>query len=135
MSKIIFTEEQVKTLSENKSVARCSERSITYSKYFKAQAIRLYEKGLTSTEIFRQAGFNINVIGRKKPADCLRRWKKVVKRKGTKGLSEVRGTNRKDRPKTKNLTRAKTIKNLEAEVVYLKAENDFLAKLRAKRAE
>ena len=39
------------------------------------------------------------------------------------------------RIKTKNLSDADKIKRLEAQVAYLKAENDFLAKLRAKRAE
>ena len=37
------------------------------------------------------------------------------------------------RPKTKGITPEDRIKRLEAENAYLKAENDFLAKLRAKR--
>jgi transposase len=135
MSKIIFTKEQIKYLLENHNVEKCSERSITWSYGFKTNAVKLYEQGLTSTEIFRQAGFDLNVIGRKKPVDCIRRWNKIVRRKGMKGLSEVRGKNSSGRPKTKNLTEADTVKRLEAEVEYLKAENVFLAKLRAKRAE
>lgn len=135
MSKRIFTKEQIKYLLENHNVEKCSERSITFSKGFKIDAVKLYEQGLTSTEIFRQARFNLDVIGRDKPKDCLRRWNKIVRRKGTKGLSEVRGKKSSGRPKTKNLTTADKIQRLEAEVAYLKAENDFLAKLRAKRAE
>jgi hypothetical protein len=45
------------------------------------------------------------------------------------------GHNGGGRFKTKGLTETEKIKKLEAEVAYLKAENDFLAKLRAKRAE
>lgn len=135
MSKRIFTREQIKYLLENHNVEKCSERSITFTAGFKTDAIKLYEQGLTSAEIFRQAGFDLDVIGRDQPKDCLRRWHKIVRRKGIKGLSEVRGKNSRGRPKTKNLAKTDTIKRLEAEVAYLKAENDFLAKLRAKKTE
>jgi hypothetical protein len=37
------------------------------------------------------------------------------------------------RPKTKNLSDKEKIEYLETKVAYLKAENDFLAKLRAQR--
>ena len=53
-----------------------------------------------------------------------------------RGLSEARGRHTKNnKPKTKDLSSTEKIKWLEAEVAYLKAENDFLAKLRAKRKE
>jgi transposase len=135
MSKRLFTKEQIKELLENKNVAQCSERSITYSKHFKLSAVRLYDQGLTSTEIFRQANFDLQVIGKYQPKRCLQRWNKSFRRKGAEGLSETRGRNSSGRPKTKNLSEADKLKRLEAEVAYLKAENDFLAKLRARKAE
>jgi len=135
MSKRIFTEEQIKELSTNKNVVRCSERSITYSKSFKISVVKLYEQGLTSTEIFRQASFDLRVIGKKQPTRCLRRWNKSFRKRGAEGLSETRGRNSSGRPKTKDLLEADKIKRLETEVAYLKEENDFLAKLRAKKAE
>lgn len=135
MSKRIFTGEQIESLLKNKNVKRCSERSITFSKEFKINAVQFYGQGLTSTEIFRQAGFDLGVIGKDKPKGYLRDWNRIVRKRGLEGLSEVRGKNSTGRPKTKNLTGADKIKRLEAEVAYLKAENDFLAKLRAKRAE
>ncbi len=51
------------------------------------------------------------------------------------GLAETRGKGSSGRPRTKNLSDTDKIKRLETQVAYLKAENDFLAKLRAKRAE
>lgn len=135
MSKRIFTGEQIEGLLKNKNVKRCSEKSITWSYEFKTAAVHLYKKGLTSTEIFRQAGFDLGVIGKDKPKGYLRDWNRVVRKRGLEGLSEVRGKNSTGRPKTKNLTKTDKIKRLEAEVAYLKAENDFLVKLRAKRAE
>jgi len=135
MSKIIFTEEQINNLLENPNVLRCSSKSITYSKEFKVKAIKLYEQGLNPQEIFIRAGFDLNVIGRKKPKDCLIRWNRVFREKGSRGLSEARGRNSRGRPKSQNLTDEEKIKRLETEVAYLKEERDFLAKLRAKRAE
>lgn len=135
MSKRIFTKQQVKQLLSNKNVSGCSERSITYSKDFKIKAVKLYKQGLTPREIFRQAGFDLNAISRDQPKECLKRWNKIWGTKGEGGLAaETRG--RTGRPKkTKDLSDVDKIKRLEAEIAYLKAENDFLAKLRAKRAE
>jgi hypothetical protein len=98
-------------------------------------AVRFYEQGLDPWEIFDQAGFASNMIGRRQRSDCLRRWKKIVKRKGSEGLLESRGQNgRAGRSRTRWKTEAEKIEWLEAKVAYLSAENDFLAKLRAKRA-
>lgn len=135
MSKRIFTREQVEQLLNNKNVVRVG-KAIVYSKDFKINAVKLYnEQGLTSSEIFRQAGFDLNVIGKEKPKNCLRRWNNAFRIKGEAGIiTETRGKGG-GRPKTKNLTDSEKIKWLEAENAYLKAENDFLAKLRAKRAE
>lgn len=133
----MFTKQQIEELLKNENVVRCSEKSITYSKDFKLNAVRLYnEQYIGSREIFRQAGFNLTVIGNDRAEDCLLRWKRIFKKKGSEGLAEVRGNNGiKGKTKTKDLSDADKIKWLETENAYLKAENDFLAKLRAKRRE
>ena len=135
MSKRIFTKEQIEELEKNENVSKCSERSISYSQNFKKSAVRLYDtQGLTSSEIFRQAGFNLNMVGRKTPKECLKRWRKTFQSNGIKGFIETRGKAMGGgRPKTRNLTDADKIERLEIEIAYLKAENDFLAKLRASK--
>jgi transposase len=137
MSKRIFTRKQIEELLKNKSIAKCSEKSITFSKDFKIRAVTLYEEhGLTPQEIFRDAGLDLNMIGRKMPKNCMKRWNKSYRAKGRDGLLETRGKAKGGgRPKTKYLNDGEKIKYLEAQVAYLKAENDFLAKLRAARAE
>lgn len=135
MSKRIFSSEEQQLLHDNQFVKRCSDRSITYTTQFKEQAVRQYEEGLTSTEIFKRAGFDIDLIGRKQPKSCLRRWRAVYKKHGVIGLTEARGKNGTGRKKKVYRTEADHLKWLEAEVKYLKAENAFLAQLRAKRAE
>ncbi len=133
MSKRIFNKEQIKTLLQNPNVAGCSEKSISYRKDFKILAVGKYQEGLPPSEIFRQARFDIGMIGHKTPKECLHRWKKVFKDKGEAGLkTDGRGQSKAGgRPKSlANLTDEEKLKRLETEVAYLKEENRFLAKLR-----
>jgi len=133
MSKRIFNKEQIEALLRNPNVAGCSERSISYHKDFKILAIRKYWEGLPSSEIFRQARFDIDTIGCEIPKQCLRRWRKIFKVKGEAGLKiDGRGQSKAGgRPKSlANLTDEEKLKQLETEVAYLKEENRFLAKLR-----
>lgn len=107
---------------------------ITYGKDFKIRAVKLYEQGLTSTEIFRQEGFDLNLISKDIPRECLKRWNRIYRAKGEGGLIiETRGRLGGRPRKPMDKTDSDKIKRLEAEIAYLKAENDFLAKLRAKR--
>lgn len=133
MSRRIFDKEQIKELLQNENVAGCSERSISYRKDFKILAVRKYQDGWSPLEIFRQARFNLNVIGRDKPKGCIRRWLKVFRQNGEIGLKiDGRGQSKAGgRPKgLANLTDEEKLKRLETEVAYLKEENRFLAKLR-----
>ena len=83
--------------------------------------------------IFKQAGFDITLIGKKEPKWCLKRWRKIFKERGVKGLStESRGKCGGRSKSVKNLTDNEKMKYLEAQVAYLKAENNFLSKLRKK---
>ena len=135
MSKRIFNKNQINILNGNQNVTKCSERSISYSNDFKIKAVKQYhEEGLGSREIFELAGFDINTIGKDSPNDRLVDWNNIYKRKGIFGFErEARG--RIGRPRKNELVGEDKIKRLEAEVAYLKAENDFLVKLRAKRSK
>jgi len=132
MSKRIFTEEETRQLLVNTSVKACTGKSITYNQSFKEVSVKLYEEGLTPYEIFVQAGLDPNLVGKDQPSECLRRWRRIVITKGVEGLKEIRGKKGR-RPKTKYDSDKEKIEYLEAKVAYLKAENDFLAKLRAQR--
>lgn len=140
MDKSKFSEEQIQALRSNCNVDKCSDKAITYSKEFKIKATKQYnEEGKTASQIFREAGFDLGMIGRHTPKGCLKCWRRALKTKGIDGLLvEQRGRSggsRKGRPRKLLEDDRERIKRLEAENAYLKAENDFLAKLRAKRAE
>lgn len=134
MSKRVFTPAQIDELFKNKNVSKCSSKSITYNKEFKLWAIKKYYKdGHSPNMIFKEAGFDRQIIGQDCPNACLQRWRTTYNIKGLENLnSEMRGKHHKGgRLKTKGLTDADRIKRLEIENAYLKVENDFLAKLRA----
>jgi transposase len=135
MSKRIFSEGEIKELLKNRNVARCTPKAITYRPDFKIAAVRQYkEEGMPAKDIFRKAGFNLEVIGRENAKFRVRDWLRIWKTKGIEGLrQDARGLGG-GRPRTKG-SDADKIKWLEAKVAYLKAENAFLAKLRARRAE
>ena len=127
MGTIRFSEEQIKTLLENPNVEGCSEKSIKYSKDFKVTAIKKQK--------FTQPRVEVYALGEKKPKNCLFRWRSIFNKKGEKGLmTDNRGKSKSGgRPKKKWSNNRERIKYLETEIDYLKAENDFLAKLRKKR--
>jgi transposase-like protein len=128
----MFNPEQIKDLLSNKNVYKCSSESITYSKQFKLWAIRrYYDDGYSPNAIFREAGFNLDVIGRNRPKECLTRWRNTYNNKGEKELTkETRGRPGGKRPKMEFKSDKEKIKYLEAKIAYVDAENDFLAKLR-----
>ena len=135
MSTYVFSKEELENLRNNEWVKRCKERSITYTEAFKVYAVELAKRGVSAQEIWRRAGLDMSMLKQEYPKGCLKRWKKITGLKGYDGLKEGRGIKSTGRPKIKGVTDEDKIKRLEHQVRYLKAENDFLAKLRAKRAE
>jgi len=128
----IFTEHEMKLLESNPNVQHVTDRSITYSPAFKLAAVKAYEDGETPMEIFLRAGFDVDVIGHEKPKKSLKRWRETYKTRGEAGLLEdQRGKNSAGRPPAKDLSLEEKLKQAEARIKLLEAENDFLKKLDA----
>jgi hypothetical protein len=126
MNRKTFTSDQMKNISKNRNVARCGDRSVRYSRGFKALALRQYnEEGLSAIGIFLEAGFDLGVIGKRTPNRLMNQWNTALRPRIVRqpeestDMAAKRARNRRD------------IKTLEAKVAYLEAENRFLAKLRA----
>ncbi len=122
-------------MRKNPCVVKVTERSVTYTFDFKKRALELHNQGVSSKEIWHRAGFDMQTWVKDYTKDCLKRWKKIANKNGFEGLTRHQGEGSIGRPKAKGVTDQDRIKRLELQVKYLKAENDFLAKLRAKRAE
>lgn len=126
----VFTEYERKILGSNPNVLQVSEKGITYRPEFKLHAVSSQAKGRTPTQIFLDAGFDIDLIGKEKPKDCLRRWRQVYASLGEQGLlQERRGSKSAGRQPKKELTLEDKLRRAEAKVKLLEAENDFLKKL------
>lgn len=133
----MFSSEELNELLKNKNVIKCSSKSISFSPGFKLRAVRkYYNDGCSASVIFKEEGLNLNIIGKDKAKDCLKRWRRIYQVKGEKGLvEEARGGQGRKKVKIEYRSDKDKIKYLEAKVAYLDAENDFLAKLRGLKRE
>lgn len=130
MSKIIFNESQMKRLENNPHVKQVSERSIAYHPDFKVKAVKENQAGKSTTQIFIEHGFDLEMIGSDKQKGCLKRWRKIFEQYGGGGFyTERRGKGSGGRPKSKSDTQENPLKKAEARIKYLEAELEFLKKL------
>ena len=128
---IRFSESQIRQIEGNANVLHISERSLTYQPSFKLEAVKAYQEGKAPADIFIEAGFNIDIIGRQNPSRCLKRWRQLYTSHGESGLLEDRrGKSSAGRP-IAELTVEKKLQQAEARIKLLEAENDFLKKLEA----
>jgi len=130
-----FSSEELVELRKHSCVFSCTPKSINYTYEFKKRALEEYEKGVRPIDIWRQAGFDTNKWKDHYFRLTIRDWKRIVRRGDISSLNNQGGVQHDD-GMTKSLkTEKDKIKRLELQVRYLQAENDFLIKLRAKRAE
>ena len=127
-----FTNEQIIKLKLNPCVFNCTQNSVNYTFEFKKRALELQNKGIVAKDIWTRSGFDISWWRKEYFKETIRDWRKIVEKKGIEGLLKSDGVQF-DKGPNKNSN--DKLKRLELQVKYLKAENDFLAKLRAKRAE
>lgn len=128
----IFSNEEVAKLRQNPNVFSCTERSINYTYEFKKRALELHAESVFAKEIWKRAGLDTSKWRKDYCKGSLSDWKDIVRKRGGEGLLKVGGIQY-DRGPTK--VDKDKLKRLELQVKYLEAENAFLAKLRAKRAE
>lgn len=131
----IFSKEQIAELGQNPCVFECRERSIHYTYEFKKRALDLYEQGIKPKEIWLQAGFDTDIWKKQYCADTIKDWRRMVKQRGLESLTRPSGVQADGGYKRARSPETDRVRRLELQVRYLEKENDFLAKLRAKRAE
>lgn len=120
MDKQTYTDDQIKILSKNKGIAHCGKSSVRYAVSFKQSAIKQYNAGLSAVEIFQNAGIDLDIIGKRAPNRLMNQWRTALRIDLDKKTSPL------ERPNN-------SLEMLRSQVAYLKAENHFLAQLRAKK--
>jgi transposase len=128
MSKKVFTEREVKLLSNNPNVKSVSTKGITYTEDFKRTFIAENEKGKLPRQIFEENGFEIEIIGMKRVESSGKRWRAAYRENGVVGLRDTRKESS-GRPSNKELSLEEKYARLEAANNLLKAENELLKKI------
>ena len=128
MSKKNFSDKEVSRLAKNQNILKVSNKSITYSFEFKKKFIDEYKLGKTTRVIFEEAGLDIEILGKRRIETASNRWRKAFKEKGELGLKDTR-KKFSGRSVSRELTDSEKIKHLEAQIEFLKIENEFLKKL------
>lgn len=126
MGKNYFTDKQLKDLLANPYVKNASNKAITYTEEFKEYFVLEYNSGKTPSEILRNAGFDVSVLGRKRIDNLSLRFRNMSKRQD--GFNDLR-KEYSGRPTTKDLTPEQQIARLQHQIQYLKQENEFLKKI------
>lgn len=129
MTKKLFTEKEIQTLSKNPYVKSVSQKGITYTDEFKRVFIEENEKGKYPRDIFEECGFDIDVIGIQRVVSSGNRWRTAYKENGVFGLRDTRKEHS-GRALERQLTLEEKYARLEAERNLLKAENELLKKIK-----
>jgi putative transposase len=127
MSKKRFSEAECEALSQNRYIAKISEKSMTYTDEFKRLFIDQYMLGQTPREIFEANGFDIGIIGMTRVEQCADRWKKAYEKDGIIGLSDSR-KEASGRPLQRELTPDEVIAKQEAKIKLLESQIELLKK-------
>lgn len=128
-----YTDQEKEILLENPNILEVGDRSITYSNEFKIKALKEHKNGKMPMQIFIDEGIKIDIIGKKIPNWCLKRWKKIYINHGEMHfLEDQRGKkSNKDKVDTKKHSLEEKVIKLETKISYLEAQIDFLKKLKA----
>ena len=126
MSKILFTDAQVKKLSKNKWIKNITNKAITYTDEFKYKLVKEcedYKK--IPQDVFRECGIDPEIVGQRRYEQAAYKWRKQLN-----SIGEIKDT-RKDasgRPLKHELTDKEKLERAEAKIKLLEAENELLKK-------
>ena len=126
MSKILFTDAQVKKLRKNKWIKNITNKGITYTDEFKYKLVKECENYKKfPQDIFKECGIDPEIVGERRYSNAANRWRKQFKETG-----EIKDT-RKDstgRPRIHELSDKEKLERAEAKIKLLEAENELLKK-------
>lgn len=111
----------------NPYIEKITESNIQFTKEFKIKCIKQYQSGQSPVDIFTEAGIDLSDFNENYASKTVQRWISAAKEYGLNRIDqERRGISSSGRPSI-----GKKFKSLEEEIIYLRAENDFLKKIRA----
>jgi len=127
MSLKIFTAAEIKELRENPYVKSVTKRSVILTSEFKEAAFKELNSGRTIRQIFKEYGFDVDVLGETRINGYCER----IRNAGEAGsdFKDNRANNKHREAESSVAKMAKKIKQLEHRTAYLEQENEFLKKI------
>lgn len=125
MSKITFSEKDIRTLQKNPNVKNVSTLAITYTDDFKRKFIEAYLAGKLPRRIFEENGFDVNILGIMRIEQSACRWKKAYTTDGIIGLTDNRKV-ASGRPLKRELSTEEIIERQQAKIKLLEAQVSLL---------
>lgn len=134
MSKKLFSRGQMEDLRSNPNVQSVTQRVLTFTPAFKQKAYDALYQGKPITQIFEEAGFDVEMLGKKRLENFRARLEKEAERE--EGFADLRTNNSRQESRSSEAMQKARIKQLEHRIAYLEQENDFLKKIQeAAKAE
>ena len=127
MKRYPIAKEYVKELNEHKYIEKATDWTVSFTEEFKQLVYDEYYRGKSISEIFSEAGFDVEKLGRKR----LENFQAQLMRKAESedGFADKRRDKSKQVPLSTEAQMAKRIRELEHRNAYLEQENDFLKKI------
>lgn len=126
MTKVLFTDAQVKKLSRNKWIKNITNTTITYTNEFKYKLVKECENYKKfPQDVFRECGIDPEIIGVKRYEQAAYRWRKQLNSNGE--ISDTRTTKSGNTLK-RELSDKEKLERAEAKIKLLEAENELLKK-------
>ena len=126
MSKILFTDAQVKKLSKNKWIKNISTKGITYTDEFKYKLVKECENYKKfPQDVFRECNIDPEIVGERRISNSAHRWRKQINSTGE--ISDTRTTKSGNTIK-RELSIKEKLERAEAKIKLLEAENELLKK-------
>lgn len=129
MKSIPFTNEQVEILKQNLYTADVTAQRIRYTLDFKIFVMKQVQAGLTSTNIFKKAGYDPEILGKQRIYMTVKNIKKEAA--SPDGLRSPRTVKQAERFAQEELSKKRTstaVRELQERVIYLEQEIEFLKK-------
>lgn len=121
-----FSDKQIEELKRNPYVDKVSNKAITYSEAYKQHFIHELGQGKFATQIFREAGFDTQVLGKERIKSFSRRIRIMADR--IDGFTDLR-TKYYGRPQRKERTPDEEIAYLKHQVTLQKQQIEALKKM------
>lgn len=126
MSKILFTDVQVKKLNKNKWIKKITNKGITYTDDFKYKLVNECENYKKfPKDVFRECNIDPEIVGESRIRNCAYRWR--IQLNNTGEIKDTRKENE-GRPLEKELSDKEKLERAEAKIKLLEAENELLKK-------